>query len=269
MISVLGCGWLGLPLAKYLKSSGYHIKGSTTKKEKLDELSLSGIDPYIVQLSHEVKGDKVSSFLDSEILIINIPPGRKPEEANKYVDKMLALKKEIELSPIKKIIFISSTSVYEEVNSIVNEESLISKSESAQRLYNAEQIFWNSPELKTTIIRMSGLIGPKRHPGRFFAGKENIPDGLIPVNLIHLDDCISIITKIIERNIWGEKFNAAAPSHPTKMEFYQKATSLLSGQKAHFLEEKKEFKIISSEKLVQRLNYEFKYADLLSWLDEA
>lgn len=269
MISVLGCGWLGLPLAKHLKSLNQYIKGSTTKVEKLSELSLTGIDPFIVHLSPDVKGDRISYFLDSEILIINIPPGRKPEEADTYVDKMHALIKEIKLSPIQKIIFISSTSVYEETNQIVNEESLISQAESAQRIYNAEQIFRNNTKFKTTIIRMSGLIGPQRHPGRFFAGKENIPGGLIPVNLIHLDDCISIISKIIEQDIWGETFNAAAPTHPTKMEFYQKATSLLSGQNAHFLEEKNQFKIISSEKLIQKLDYKFKHPDLLSWLDEA
>lgn len=27
-ISILGCGWLGLPLGQHLVQQGYHIKGS-------------------------------------------------------------------------------------------------------------------------------------------------------------------------------------------------------------------------------------------------
>src|SRR5574343_621841 len=34
-IAILGCGWLGLPLAKSLLSKGYEVKGSTTSESKL------------------------------------------------------------------------------------------------------------------------------------------------------------------------------------------------------------------------------------------
>lgn len=37
-ISVLGCGWLGLPLSKKLIESGFVVKGSTTSSEKLSQL---------------------------------------------------------------------------------------------------------------------------------------------------------------------------------------------------------------------------------------
>ncbi|WP_258929290.1 hypothetical protein [Flavobacterium davisii] len=34
-ISLLGCGWLGLPLAESLIKKGYEIKGSTTNLDKI------------------------------------------------------------------------------------------------------------------------------------------------------------------------------------------------------------------------------------------
>ena len=34
-IGIIGCGWLGLPLAKEFISNNYKVKGSTTTKEKL------------------------------------------------------------------------------------------------------------------------------------------------------------------------------------------------------------------------------------------
>ena len=46
-IAVLGCGWLGLPLAKKLHSIGHTIKGSTTTKEKLLRLESNVMIPFI------------------------------------------------------------------------------------------------------------------------------------------------------------------------------------------------------------------------------
>jgi len=33
-ISILGCGWLGLPLAKAILENEFSVKGSTTSREK-------------------------------------------------------------------------------------------------------------------------------------------------------------------------------------------------------------------------------------------
>jgi 3-hydroxyisobutyrate dehydrogenase-like beta-hydroxyacid dehydrogenase len=50
-ISILGCGWLGLPLAKALLENGFAVKGSTTSQEKLSVLENSGIQPFLIALS--------------------------------------------------------------------------------------------------------------------------------------------------------------------------------------------------------------------------
>ena len=44
-IAILGCGWLGLPLAKSLLSKGYKVKGSTTSESKLEILENAGVLP--------------------------------------------------------------------------------------------------------------------------------------------------------------------------------------------------------------------------------
>ena len=36
-IALIGCGWLGLPLAKSLLKKGYQVAGSTTSVEKLSQ----------------------------------------------------------------------------------------------------------------------------------------------------------------------------------------------------------------------------------------
>jgi len=267
MISVLGCGWLGMPLAKDFAKSEVSIKGSTTKTEKLKEIAKNDIVPFLIQLNN-LDANTVLRFLENEILFINVPPGRNNPDPEAYVNNLKALDICLSQSRIEKVIFVSSTSVYKENNSVVTEESEISTDETAQRLFKAEEIFRNNTNVETTVIRMSGLIGPNRHPGRFFAGKENIPNGLSPVNLIHLEDCIGIIKSVIRQNYWGQTINASAITHPTKKEFYTKATENYNGSSASFKEENQQFKIISSDKLLRDLDYEFKHPDLMKWLEE-
>lgn len=267
MISILGCGWLGMPLAKELSKKFKGVKGSTTRKEKLEEISNNGISPYLITLA-SLKAKNVISFLDNEILIINVPPGRSATTLSPYLQNLENLNSFIGESNIKKVIFISSTSVYKENNGVVTEDSEVGDGESALKMFNAEEIFRNNQNIETTVVRMSGLIGPNRHPGRFFSGKEDIPNGLSPVNLIHLDDCIGIIQSIIGHNYWDKTINASALSHPSKKEFYTKAIHLYNGTKAGFKDENVTFKIISSDKLLYDLNYKFKHPDLMKWLAE-
>lgn len=267
-IGIIGCGWLGFPLAKTLAECGFTINGSTTSSEKIKTIEENGIVPFLLQLDSQKPASAIGDFLNVDLLIINIPPGRSANSADFYVDKLEYLKSEVLKSTVKKIIFISSTSVYAENNNRQTEESKdFGDSAIALRMLSAEKVFTQLPNIQTTIIRMAGLIGPERHPGRFFAGKKDIPNGLVPVNLIHLDDCIGIIHKIILEDLWNEVFNGVAPTHPLKMEFYDLASQQLYGKGADFIAEKGAFKIIEAEKIISK-GYQFKHPDLLDWLQE-
>jgi nucleoside-diphosphate-sugar epimerase len=265
-IAVIGCGWLGFPLAINLIKKGYYVKGSTTSKEKIARLSAHQIDPFLVHLNPNFEGDDAHLFLDADLLIINIPPGRSSGNATNYQQKIESLITEVSKSPIKKLIFISSTSVYQEINDKVDEaSSALDDSDAALRMLDAENMLKSNDNVDATIIRMAGLIGPERHPGRFFAGKENIPNGLSPVNLIHLDDCIGLIEHVIENNLWEETFNGAAPSHPLKADFYDLASQKFVDKNARFIKEQGTFKIVDSSKIIST-GYQFKHPDLMKWL---
>ncbi|MFC5284201.1 SDR family NAD(P)-dependent oxidoreductase [Pedobacter alpinus] len=265
-IAIIGCGWLGFPLAKHFQKNGYLVNGSTTNINKLQLLAENNIAPFLIQLPNTIDENSLAHFLNADLLIINVPPGRSEEKGANYGDKMEHLKTEVLKSNIKKIIFISSTSVYDENNGWHTEESnSFANTASGLRMLAAEKTFTAVKELDVTVIRMAGLIGPERHPGRFFAGKEAIPNGLVPVNLIHLEDCIGVIEQIINQSLWNQTFNAAAPTHPSKSDFYDLASRQLYNKRAQFIKEKKDFKIISADKIVST-GYQFKHPDLMQWL---
>lgn len=251
-ISILGCGWLGLPLASYLVNMGIVVKGSVTSLDKLEKLKSKNIIPYIVDINTE--GNDLSDFLHSEILIISIP--------SNFFNNFKSLIGHIEVSKIKKVLFISSTSVYSNSNQIVTEETQVKDS----LLSEIEILFRSSPLFETSIIRFGGLFGYDRKPGNFITKVKKIenPEGF--VNLIHRDDCIQIIHQIVANDIWGEIFNACADTHPSRRDFYTKENLKLGGEELIFNENAlNSYKIISSNKLKSMLGFTFKYSDLLNY----
>jgi len=262
-ISIIGCGWLGFPLAKFLLKKGYVVKGSTTTSSKIEVLEKKGIQPFLIYLGTSVQGEMEAFLQKSEVLIIDIPPRLKGDLNESFVAKIDALVPFIEKSSVKKVIFISSTSVYADDNSIITEQTQpFPETESGKQLLASEKLLHKNTHFQTTTIRFGGLIGEDRHPIHFLAGKSNIENPEAPVNLIHQEDCIKIIEKIIEKNYWNKMYNAVNPFHPTRKDYYtEKAKELkLDPPKFHnnqFSRGKK----IDSTKLITDLRYDFKKLD--------
>lgn len=221
-IGVLGCGWLGLPLAKYLLNQGNHISGTTTSAEKLTELQEAGIAPFQIKLREQgVQGDIKGFLKDLEILILNVPPKLRKPPFEDYVHKIRDLIEEVVASTIEKVIFISSTSVYGDVEGEVTEETPTNPTtKSGKSLLESEQLLLEEKSFETTIVRFGGLIGNDRHPITFLSGRKKLTNGDEPVNLIHQIDCIGIIAQVIEQGYWGKVINGVYPNHPKKREYY-------------------------------------------------
>ena len=228
-ISILGCGWLGLPLAKALIANGFTVKGSTTSESKLAILEKSGIQPFLIALSEDKTIGNFTDFLkNSSVLIIDVPPKLRGSEKENFVAKIKNVIPYIEKSTIENVLFVSSTSVYGEANDTITEETIAKPdTESGKQLLEVESLLQSNSNFKTTILRFGGLIGEDRNPTKFMAGKVNIENPATPINFIHQEDCIGIILKIIATNSWEEIYNGVCPFHPTRETYYtQKATEL-------------------------------------------
>src|SRR5690606_31863408 len=95
--------------------------GSTTSLNKVNLLKSNDIDPFIIDILHINSG--IEEFLNNEILIVNIPI----TQSNQLLESFYELKEYLLRSCIEKIIFISSTSVYEDIDNTVDETSLINR----------------------------------------------------------------------------------------------------------------------------------------------
>lgn len=265
-ISTLGCGWFGFPLAKALASQGFSVKGSTTSISKFDRLRGAGIQPYLLKLGEE--SNTLKSFLESEILLINVPPGKSTHEV--YSRQMQELADQVAGSQIKKIIYISSTSVYpNDLGKVIETDATnIKTPRSGITMLEIENI-WNQLDNKNVnVVRFAGLYGPERNPGRFLAGKTT-SGGSNPVNMIHLDDCIGIVTELIKSDYSNEVFNACAPVHPSRKEFYVAAASKFGYDTPDFQPPHETGnKVVSSEKLLAMTGYKFRHPNPVTSLED-
>lgn len=257
---MIGCGWFGLPLANRLVDMGYLVNGSTTSTEKINILKQIGINPFLLKLTERAISGTLKEILKNcDTLVINIPPGFRKQPGKNYVAQMAQLIPYIETSNVKKVLYISSTSVFEDEPHfpvITGTTIPNGTSTNALQLIKSELLFQNSAHFTTTIIRFSGLIGKDRHPAFSLSGRTNILNPLAPVNLIHIDDCIKISVQIIEKGVWGEVFNASNPLHPNKIDYYTSACKRLNLAVPKFNSSPKSVgKIVNSEKVVQKLEY--------------
>jgi nucleoside-diphosphate-sugar epimerase len=261
-ISILGCGWLGLPLGKYLVDNSHSVKGSTTSERKLALLSAVGIEPFLLRFSPQIEVKNLNYFLTSEVLIICIPPRASKYGADFHVQQIESLLEYLPSSIIKSIVYTSSTSVYPDLNREVTEDDEVIENHA---LIKVENLLKNLPQ-NITILRCGGLMGGERIPAKYFTGKT-INTGKIPVNYVHQEDVIQIIMMILEQGFWNETFNVVSPIHPIREEIYLKNCKELGFPTPIFEEPSEEipFKIISPQKLILQTGYEFIYANPLDF----
>ncbi|MGF1756930.1 SDR family oxidoreductase [Photobacterium sagamiensis] len=248
-VSICGCGWLGLPLAKFLVAKGLEVYGSKTRADSASRLLQYGIHgialtiPFantvdenafddknkrdhqsarqLSKLTDLNKSTELTKFFQTDVLVINVPPRRKTMSGNEYVEAIVSLSDAAKKASCQRVIFVSTTSVYGGLTGEVLETSIPQPdTESGLAHFNIEQRLRESWGDDLVVLRLAGLIGPDRHPVKFLAGREGLAGGEEPVNLVHLDDCIQAIGSIIHQQPALKVLHLAATSHPTRKQYY-------------------------------------------------
>ena len=265
-IAIMGAGWLGWPLAKSLVEKGYTVNASTTSSEKMESLAADGIQPFLINLLPAgPEGEALESFLKVDLLLINIPPGRRdPEVENNFPKKIKTFISLAEKFGVNRCIFVSSTGVFSDTQGRIDEATIpVPVTNSGKALVSVETYLKSLPNLHTTILRPGGLVGGDRLAGRFLAGKKDIPNGNAPVNMIHRKDLINIILKIVDQKLFGKTFHCVADQSPTRRDFYTQQAKKYGFEIPEFLSDggAGPFKIIGNDFLKEMLDYEFVFGD--------
>ena len=245
-----------------LIAEGVSVKGSTTSEEKFPVLENAGITPFQITVAAEgVKGNN-SGFLESaEVLVVDFPPGLRKDPKLDYSGAIQKLAEVIETSGVKKVIFVSSISVYEETEAFpiyTEDTEPNASSASGKEIASAEKILLQDPFFDTTVIRFGGLLGADRHPVKYLAGRSDLANPLGPVNLINLKDCLEVIKKVLKNDIFGEVFNADFPLYPPREKYYSEKAREAGLELPEFDHSRPSVgKVISASKVMRELGVEF------------
>lgn len=213
-ISIIGCGWLGLPVARNFVKLGHEVHGTTTSESKKTLFQEHGIVPHVVNL--KAPNQDLSFLAESDIVLISFPPGLRKNTVD-FPLQMDQLVTGLRQYLIQKIVFISSTSVYPTSGTFSEDSSISASSDRQKILLETEALLMDC--FDATVIRMGGLYGENRYPHNFLKTEKQLETNT-EINFINQLDAVELTTKLMLAKPTGV-FNGVHPHHPLKYEFYQ------------------------------------------------
>ncbi|MDC9612972.1 SDR family oxidoreductase [Xenorhabdus khoisanae] len=266
-VSIIGLGWLGMPLAQALLSSGMQVVGSKTTSDGVEAACMCGVDCRLLNLTPQIvcEMDDLEQLMSVDVLVLTLPVSGVAGGGEGYV-KAVQLIIDTALSyAVPRIIFTSSTSVYGSSVGYLNEDEPLSpETQSATALVELENWLHQLPNTSVDILRLAGLVGNGRHAGRFLAGRKAIEGGENAVNLVHQDDVISAIKLLIQQPKGGHVYNLCAPIHPKRSEYYLLVSRQLDLTPPEFLQPENkaiESKVVDGSRICRELGFEYQFPD--------
>jgi nucleoside-diphosphate-sugar epimerase len=259
---MVGCGWLGLPLAVSLQKSGHSIVATRRSEAGCAQLSSLGFLCVQFELGDTLTQEKFSAIFNCDLLILNIPVGRKTTASEEFRANIDDLLKHAVNGNVNRVLFVSTTSVYGDQDCIVTEKSATAPTTQSGKINLAiEQRVQHYFAEKACIIRLAGLVGADRHPVHFLAGKTKLAAPHKVVNLIYQYDVIQGIKSIIKNETWGHTLLLSASDHPTRKSYYTWAAKQLNLTAPNFVEEQNQIKgkFIDATASLERLGLHLKY----------
>lgn len=256
-VSIIGLGWLGLPLAQHLQQQGFRVKGSKRESKGCP------IECYPLDLSRLDEAE-LAPLLACDSLVINIPPSScSPSD---YVTGIQRIVKVAVHQQVSHIVFVSSSSVLPMCSGEFDEQQVLHDlanvtSPTTRALVELEHFFATLPQ-HSDVLRLAGLVGRQRHPVYALAGKQGLSGAQQPVNLVHLNDCIAAITLLLHHPGGQRLFHLCSPKHPGRQAYYSAIAARLGLPPLQFLAENQPLvRIIKADKICRELGFVYQFDD--------
>lgn len=290
-VGIIGCGWLGRSLAERLKQQDIDVFATRSNEMNIKSLQSNGIQSDVLCLPAEQSTLNQHPVFNQNYVVIAITPQFRRGRID-YAEKIQQLVIAAQNNQhVKKIILVSTTSAYNglfgevdettELNESADNVALIKKAEQTvlgfnkQRKGDEDQ---SSFVKLASVLRLSGLVGPSRHPANFLKHGRMFNNPEARVNLIHQDDAVGLILALLNNTGFSGIVNGVSKTNATKAQYYSAAaraigipepcfntdSSFTNQSKSHCAS--KPSKVVSGKKARTQLKYSFVYDDLLNWL---
>jgi len=206
-VLIVGCGDLGLTVARQLLKAGIETTGARRSAQQVDGMKM---------IQADVNQPATLAALEDiwpEIIIYCVAAHAQTDEAyqSAYVDGLRnVLATQVHNQNLKHVIFVSSTRVYGQATEALLDESVeaIATDFGGERLLEAERLL-QSLHYGGTALRLSGIYGPGRLRMINLAQQPvSWPDQNSWSNRIHRDDAAAFIVYLVKQVMAGVRLQS-------------------------------------------------------------
>ncbi len=254
-ILILGCGWVGEELALNYLNRGIEVFVTCTSEEK--KIRLQGLGLHAACVNFDKDSDVISFPREFDYILVSIPASSRAEQIvleQRFTNVVTYL----QTLTYAKAIFLSSTGIYPDKDGTFDEDH--SEELNVRLLYAENKLASNIPII---IYRLGGLFGKNRIFAKYFQRKV-CTTGNQPANFVHLDDVVALIIEGFDNDLSLGIYNIVAPEHPSKEEIIKASAKKYGFDMPASYDPQQSFqKIVIGDKIIESLDYRFKYASPL------
>ena len=229
-VLIIGCGYIGTPLALRLRSQGHEVWGLRRQGTDTSDLLRQGIHPLAAEVTDptSLAAALGSQHFDWTVNALSSRGGGEEGYRRLYLQGTETILTHFQAKPPLCYVHLSSTSVYGQTDgSWVNEDSPAEPSNGTSRiLVEVEQTLLQASRntgWPAVILRSAGIYGPDR--GHLFQqllkGEAQLTgDGSRWLNMVHQDDLVATICAAFERPAHGQILNVSDDAPATELEFF-------------------------------------------------
>ena len=244
-VLIVGCGYVGLPLAEELVRAGHEGFGVNRSLEKAAKLRALGIEPLTADITRRVTLDALPQGFDWAVNTVSSNKGGLEDYQRVFLDGTHHLVDWLVATPLKKYVHAGSTSVYTQTDgSLVKETSPAQPTtETGLVLAETEQALlraFRDRKFPAVLLRIAGIYGPGR--GHLFL--QYLKDeariggqGQRLVNMIHRDDVVGAIIAALKNGRPGEIYNVADDEPVPQIHFFRWLSETLGKNMPPFAED--------------------------------
>ena len=200
---IVGCGYLGQRVAHRWLQSGSTVFATTRSAANAQILSAADIHPIIGDVTAaDGSPERLQGLpeVDTVLWAVGFDKDANASYHDVHVGGLLRVLEQTPNNP--RVIFISSTGVWgnEATDDVDESTPACPTREAGQVLLEAEAALGKHPKGPGVVLRLAGIYGPGRLP-RVTDIRENKPIPADPdswLNLIHVDDAVSVICDVSE-----------------------------------------------------------------------
>lgn len=233
---IIGCGYLGLRVARILVDRGERVFGTTRSLGRGIELARWGVEAVVADVMVPESLARLPE-VDRVLYCVGFDRSKGVPIRTVYVDGLRHALGHL-IDRAGKVVYASSTGVYgQDDGSWVDEDSPTEpRSESGKACLEAEEVFRSYEMIHSTILRFSGLYGPGRIMRRegLLQGQPIAGDPEKYLNLIHIGDAALASIAALDRGENGSLYLVTDDRPAPRREFYALAAQALNAPAPQF-----------------------------------